>query len=69
MAKLNDTFVAKTPEPVAAADKAPEQALKDDWPTKHNQLAPYITAKGKMRSGLKPSDQAKAKDILRSYGF
>jgi len=50
-------------------DKTPQQALRDDWKTKHNQLAPYVTVKGAMRSGLKPSDQAKAKEILQSYGF
>ncbi|NIW99142.1 MAG: hypothetical protein GWN13_13025 [Phycisphaerae bacterium] len=50
-------------------DKTPDQALRDDWPTKHRQLAPYITEKGRMRTGLKPSDQEKAKKILKSYGF
>ena len=50
-------------------DKTPQQALNDDWPTRHNQLAPYITVRGEMRSGLKPSEQAKAREILESYGF
>jgi len=50
-------------------DKTPQQALADDWPTKHNELAPYITALGKVRGGLKPSDQAKAQEILSEYGF
>ena len=49
--------------------RTPQQALKDDWKTKHKELAPYITAKGRVRSGLKPSDQAKAKEILTGYGF
>lgn len=81
MAKQNEPFGTRAPEPIKVSappapvapvvpvDKTPEQALKDDWQAKHNQLAPYITAKGKMRTGLRPSDQAKAKDILRSYGF
>jgi hypothetical protein len=50
-------------------DKTPDQALRDDWPAKHTQLAPFITINGRMRGGLKPSDQEKAKEILRSYGF
>lgn len=50
-------------------DKTPEQALRDDWPTKHRQLAFYITEKGRMRTGLKPSDQAKAQKILKDYGL
>lgn len=50
-------------------DKTPQQALRDDWPAKHTQLAPYITLEGKVRTGLKPSDQAKANEILKSYGF
>lgn len=50
-------------------DKTPDQALRDDWPAKHKQLAPYITLKGTMRTNLKPSDQKKARAILRSYGF
>lgn len=50
-------------------DKTPEQALRDDWPSKHKQIAPYITILGKVRGGLRPSDQKKAKKILKSYGF
>jgi hypothetical protein len=63
MAKTNEN-----PNP-PAADKTPEQALRDDWPKKHKQLAPYITLKGQMRGGLSPSDQARAKEILTGYGF
>jgi hypothetical protein len=50
-------------------DRTPEQRLTADWPTHHKRLAPYITALGKMRGGLSPSDQAKARAILRDYGF
>ena len=68
MAK-HDTVANPVPEPTPPLDKTPQQALKDDWKAKHNELAPYITAKGEMRTGLRPSDQAKAKEILASYGF
>ena len=50
-------------------DKTPEQALRDDWPKRHFEIGPYITEKGKVRGGLKPSDQEKAWLILREYGF
>jgi hypothetical protein len=59
---------ANRPEP-AKLDKTPEQALKDDWKTKHTYLGQYITATGQIRSGLKPSDKAKAQEILAGYGF
>jgi len=51
------------------ADRTPDQSLREDWPTKHEQLAPYITEEGKMRTGLRPSEQEKARKILGSYGF
>lgn len=50
-------------------DMTPDQALREDWPSKHAKLAPYITENGRMRGGLSPSDQKKAQEILRSYGF
>ena len=64
----------ETQEPQAQSapveiDKTPEQAFKDDWKANHHKLAVYITQKGKMRGGLKPSDQIKAREILKSYGF
>lgn len=61
----------KTPETVEKEpiDKTPDQALRDDWPARHNELAPYITIDGKVRTGLRPSDQVKAKEILKQYGF
>jgi hypothetical protein len=58
--------MAKTEEKL---DKTPDQALRDDWPKRHKEIAPYITIEGRMRSGLKPSDQEKAKKILKRYGF
>jgi len=51
------------------ANRSPEKALKDDWATKHHELAPYITLKGRVRGGLSRSDQEKARQILESYGF
>lgn len=62
-ARQSDTPATQRP------DKTPSQALKDDWPAKHNELGPFITAKGEMRSGLSPSQQAKAQEILKGYGF
>jgi len=59
--------IVEAPKPVV--DKTPQQALKDDWQAKHKELAPYITAKGKIRGNLKPSDKAKAIEILERYGF
>lgn len=51
------------------ADRTPQQALKDDWADKHADIGRFITKNGEMRGGLKPSDQEKAKEILKSYGF
>jgi len=56
-------------KPVDLGDRTPEQALKDDWPRLHRQLAPYITEKGTVRGGLKPSQVEKAKKILKMRGF
>jgi len=53
----------------AKSDRTPQQALSIDWPRKHKILAPYITEEGRMRGGLKPSDQKIAKEILKRYGF
>jgi hypothetical protein len=50
-------------------DRTPEQRLKDDWPSKHRQIAPYITMLGKVRGGLRPSQIKEAERILKSYGF
>ena len=50
-------------------DKTPDQALREDWKEKHALLAPYITETGKMRGGIRPSQQKKAKKILKFYGF
>lgn len=59
----------ETPQNEPQTEKHPVNALKDDWPLKHDELAPYITKKGQIRGGLKPSDQEKARAILKRYGF
>ena len=61
--KIEETKTVEKP------DMTPDQALNADWPAKHKQLAPYITKDGRMRGGLKPSEQVKAKEILKGYGF
>ena len=45
------------------------QALHDDWPAKHKQIAPYITQSGKVRGGIPLADQKRGREILRSYGL
>ncbi len=66
--EVNEITPKSLPDPILA-DKTPQQALKDDWQAKHKELAPYITAKGRIRGNLKPSDKAKAIEILERYGF
>lgn len=66
------TKEAKTEPKKTIAEKrniSPENALRQDWPSKHRQLAPYITMKGKVRGNIGLKEQAKAKKILKDYGF
>ena len=63
-----NTTVDTTPTP-KPDDRTPGQKLAADWPKKHNELAPFITAKGTVRGGLTQSQQAQARKILAGYGF
>jgi len=56
-------------EAAERAAKTPEQRLLDDWEKTHTVLAPFITQLGRVRGGLNLPDQAKAKEILKGYGF
>jgi hypothetical protein len=66
--EIDATPVPATPNPVPP-DLTPAQSLAADWKNRHPDIGRYITNTGQMRSGLKPSDQAKAREILKSYGF
>ncbi len=62
---------SKAAKKAEAKDRTPEQALEDDWKidVKRKEIGPYITVTGRMRGGLKPSQQKKAQEILKGYGF
>lgn len=75
---------AKAEESAEAADKAaveaekaalaaltPEQRLAEDWKKDgiRQEIAPLVTELGQVRGGLNLPEQAKAKEILRKYGF
>lgn len=64
--------MAKNTEPKTIPEKEdvnPELAFQAAWDNNDGQMRLLVTRTGEMRTGLKPSEQTKAREILRDYGL
>lgn len=50
-------------------DMTPLQAFQEAWAEDCHQISEFVTAKAKIRGGLKPSQREIARRILKEFGF